>query len=448
MKLLLWKGVIIMCAAKFKHLTFNDRLSIEKGLNNNLSFKSIALEIGKNCSTISKEIRLNCYSSTSFALNSQFNPCVHRTSCTKIKICKQCKFKRDKLCRTCRDCISNCSDYEELHCAKLLKPPYVCNGCDDFKKCTLRKLFYDSSKAQKKYTEKKTESRSGIIINEDDIKRLNNLLIPLIKEQNQSIHHVYIHHKDEIMFSEKTLYKIIDSGCLQVRNIDLQLKVRRRSRKKKSICKIDSKCRIGRTFDDYKKYINNHSDIPVVQMDSVIGRKGGKVLLTLHFTNCNFMLAYIRNYNDSKSVIDIFENLYRVLGAEIFKKLFPVILTDNGSEFSNPNAIECSKDGCERTKIFYCNPSSPFEKGSCEVNHEFIRKISPKGTSMDSLTQENVNIMMSHINSYGRNKLNGKSPLDLFLQLYGEDVLDRLNIKKIHPDKINLSTNLLCKEEH
>lgn len=176
-------------------------------------------------------------------------------------------------------------------------------------------------------------------------------------------------------------------------------------------------------------------------MDTVEGRKGGKVLLTLHFTNCNLMIACLRDRNDSKSVIEFFDSLDNTLGNDNFKKLFPVILTDNGSEFSNPSAIE--SHGC---KVFYCNPSAPYEKGACEVNHEFIRRISPKGQSFNDLSQDTVNLMMSHINSYGRKILNDKSPIDCFTTLYSQELLELLNIKTIKSDDINLTPSLIKKE--
>ena len=164
------------------------------------------------------------------------------------------------------------------------------------------------------------------------------------------------------------------------------------------------------------------------------------------FVNCSFMLAFIREYNDAQSVIDIFNNLQKILKIDTFKELFPVILTDNGSEFSNPIEIEFDmKTGELRTQIFYCHPSSPFEKGSCEVNHELLRRILPKGTSFDDLTQENINLVMSHINSYKRKKLNNKSPYLVFSEIYGKDVIDKLGIIEIEPNKVNLSTNLLKK---
>lgn len=178
-------------------------------------------------------------------------------------------------------------------------------------------------------------------------------------------------------------------------------------------------------------------------MDSVEGTKGGKVILTLHFNNCSFMLAFLREHNDAQSVIDIFNHLESILGLEIFKKLFPVILTDNGSEFSNPKEIEFNSNGEQRTMIFYCEPNRPDQKPHCENNHEFIRRVLPKKTSFDSLTQVDFNKIMSHINSYNRKKLNDCSPLQLFNVLYGNDIAIKLGIVYIKPNDINLSINLL-----
>ena len=194
------------------------------------------------------------------------------------------------------------------------------------------------------------------------------------------------------------------------------------------------------------KISEEHPDTPVVEMDSVEGQKGGKVLLTIHFVNCSFMLAFIREHNDAQSVINTFNYFQDLLGLDKFKELFVLILTDNGSEFSNPIEIEFDMNtGEKRTQIFYCHPSSPFEKGSCEVNHELLRRILPKGTSFDNLCQDNINLIMSHINSYKRKKLNNVSPYTLFSTIYGKDTIDKLGIQEIEPNKVSLSRNLLKK---
>lgn len=155
--------------------------------------------------------------------------------------------------------------------------------------------------------------------------------------------------------------------------------------------------------------MKQYPDTPIVEMDTVEGIEGGKVLLTLHFVSSSFMLAFIRDHNDAQSVIDIFNDLQTLLGIDKFKELFVLILTDNGSEFSNPTEIEIDKSTREkRTQIFYCHPSSPEEKGAIEVNHELVRRVLPKGTSFDHLTQDDINKLLSNINSYTRKKLNDR----------------------------------------
>ncbi len=200
--------------------------------------------------------------------------------------------------------------------------------------------------------------------------------------------------------------------------------MRFRERNKSPEFKVDKSCRVGRNYEEFENFIGKNTDTSVVQMDSVLGGKGGKCLLTIHFVNSSFMLAFLRDANTSKSVTDIFAYLYELLGDKTFKELFPVILTDNGSEFSNPNVIEePNKVSGLRTRIFYCDAGKPYQQGAIEVNHELIRRVLPKGTNLDQLTQENISLMMNHINSYKRKKLNNRSPYETFSFYYGKDVL-------------------------
>lgn len=413
-----------------KHLSLDERLDIEKYLNQNKSFKEIGKLIGKNCTTISREVRNHYIVKNSGGIGRRFNNCIYRATCPN----------RGRACT-----LNNCSEFKEEKCPLLNKPPYVCNGCSKKSRCTLTKHIYDAIYSEKEYSDTLSETREGILIDKEEIEYLNKLLVPLIKDQGQSIHQAVINNKNKIMCSEKTIYKLVDQNILEVKNIDLPRKVRYRQRRKRvKIYKVDKHCLEGRTYEDYLKYMEEHPDTPVVQMDSVEGRKGGKVLLTIHFVNCSLMLAFLREHNDAQSVIDVFNNLEKILGIDKFNEMFVIILTDNGSEFSNPTEIEFNMEtGKQRTRIFYCHPSSPNEKGSCEVNHELIRRRLPKGTSFDNLTQEDINLVMSHVNSYKRKKLNDKSPYFVFSSIYGKDTLDKLGIKEINPNDVNLSESLL-----
>ena len=132
-----------------------------------------------------------------------------------------------------------------------------------------------------------------------------------------------------------------------------------------------------------------------------------------------------------------------MLGEELYKKLFPILLADNGTEFSNPEALEKDDKGNLRSRVFYCDPSAPGQKGACENNHEFIRRVIPKGTDIGLYSESQITKMMNHINSYGRPELGDKSPFEMFAFYYGSNVLDLLGVKQISPNEIILKPDLL-----
>ena len=428
--------------AKNAHLTYDDRLTIQSSLADHLSFKAIGLILGKDSSTIAKEIKGHIRIVT----KGTFNPCLLRQNCTHNRnICKRCNKKYSQNCRSCEEgCYKFCPDFVEMHCLRIRKPPYVCNGCTERHSCKLQRHLYDAKYAQKEYEVVLSESRQGFDISEEELKRIDAIIAPLVR-QGQSIHHICIENADDIMLDEKTIYNYIDAGLLSVGNIDLPRKVRRRVRKKKKTFRVDKHCHLGRTYDDFLEFIAANPDIAIVEMDSVEGRKGGKVFLTIYFKNSSLMLAFIRDHNTARSVTEVINMLYELLGHEAFTSLFPVILTDRGSEFTDPLSIEFNVNGERRTHVFYCDPQRSDQKGGIEVTHEMIRRVLPKKTSFDNLVQDDVSLMMSHINSYKRKKLGNRSAYQLFSFLHDEGLLKKLGITMIPSKEINLTPKLLKK---
>ena len=438
--------------AMAKFFTYEERLTLQRLLKEGMSFKKIAAQIHKDPATISREVRKYAVEIATGKPGYSFNACKNRMSC-KIKsplLCgKDCtRIGGYNYCRLCR-CNEHCPDFVEEVCAVRVHVPYVCNACPSIDKCTLLKTFYDAEKAHLKSHQVISESRSGLSTSEEEIARLNRIITPLVK-QGHSIHEIYITHQDDLMCSEKTIYNYIDDSLLEVRNIDLPRKVRFRARRKKPEFKVDKGCRIGRSYKEFEAFMQKNPDTAVVQMDSVIGTIGGKCLLTIHFVESSLMLAFLRDANTSQSVIDAFEWLDGRLDGELFSRLFPVIVTDNGSEFSNPKKLEYRDYavpgyGFQRTSIYYCDAGCPYQKGAIEVNHELIRRILPKGTSFDNLTQTDVTRMMDHINSYKRKKLNDRSPYETFSFHYGEEVLRLLGCTPVAAEDILLKPSLLKK---
>jgi IS30 family transposase len=427
--------------------TYEERLEIQKFLKESLSFKEISRRLEKNPTTISREIRKHSSEVATGYPGYPYNACKNRFNCRYKDVCgKNCTRKTTIYCKLYQSCNDNCPDFILEICTARFRVPYVCNGCETLGKCSLLKNIYDAEHAHMKAHEAISQSRSGLCVSESEVARLNKIISPLV-QNGQSVHQIYVTHEDELMCSEKTIYNYIDACLFDVRNIDLPRKVKFRERYKKPEFKVDKGCRIGRNYNDFQAFLAKNQDTTVVQMDSVIGSKGGKCLLTIHFVDTSLMLAFLRDANTSKSVTDIYETLYETLGKEVFTTLFPVILTDNGSEFSNPKAIEygTKKLSGHRTNVFYCDAGSPYQKGAIEVNHELIRRILPKGNSFDHLAQENVSLMMNHINSYKRKKLNNRSPYETFSFYHGEGILQKLGCTPVAAGDIILKPSLLKK---
>lgn len=351
---------------KQKHLTLDSRIIIETKLNEGESFKSIGRFLQKDCTTISKEVKHHISFEKSGTYGRSFNDCLlaFQRKCSAQMVCQECTSRINRFCWSCGKCSSSCILYKKYVCPKLSKPPYVCNGCPERSRCSLEKHLYRASYAQKEYESVRSESRSGFALSESERKQMDDIVSPLLKK-GQSLHHIATHHADELMKSERTLYAYINSGLFTARNIDMPRTVRMRPRKNVSKnLKVDKACRVGRDFSCFQTYMEEHPDLSVRQIDSVEGVKSGAVLLTIHFVEQGLQLAFLRRCNDSKSVIDIFNRLYLELKPDTFTELFPVLLADNGSEFSNPSAIELDMQGNPRTKMFYCNASAPYQKGS------------------------------------------------------------------------------------
>ncbi len=399
-----------MKAKKYKHLSFEDRCVIEEFLNNHYNFSQIANRLGKDRTTISHEVRKHRFLRTT-------------SNCNNLPCCFENKF------------------------------PYVCNGCKKFNYCHKIRYSYSHDVAFNEYNRLLIKSRSHLKITKEQIASINDIVAPLMIHKHHSVNHVFIEYPDVLPFSKSTFYKYIDLGIVNIKNIDLQRKVSFRINKEYNNSDFRTKCnpkiKVGRFYTDFKDFLEYNPNCSIVEMDTVIGTKGGKggkCFLTLLFRKYNFMLIYLLPYKQSIYVTGVFNQLKSLLGISQFKRLFEVILTDNGSEFFDPDSIELDFSSGEKVcSLFYCDPSCSWQKGSIEKNHEYIRYILPKGTSFAGLTQDDCYLIASHINSTPRLSLNNQSPYDAALAFIGEENINKLQIKKVNNDDIDLSIRLLKK---
>ena len=398
--------------ANYCHLSYEDRKNIEDGLNENKSINQISKEINRSHSSILREIDRNKKYSEPSAWNN-------------YKI--------------------NHSDLV-LSCERLKHSPYVCNGCKSRSGCRKVRWTYYAREADNSYKEVKSEARKGINLTPEEVYKINSVLTPLIKK-GQTINHLYINHPDILDFSKPSFYNYVNNGVFEFSPLDFPriVKYKKRKNSKNRRTRKEREILINRKYDDFQKFISNHPDFNIVEMDTVEGLKDeNDCFLTLLWRKSKFMLIFKLESQTSEEVTRIFNILQTLIPYDDYKRLFEVILTDNGHEFFDVLNIECMHSTGEQvTKLFFCDPHMSCQKGMIEKNHKFIKYILPKGSSFKNITQEDCDLFMNNINSLCRDSLNGKSPYEAMLFLCDEYVLKSLNCYYIKPDEVILNDSLL-----
>ena len=382
---------------KYKHLTLSDRNDIQLGLERGETFKAIGQLILKDPTTVSKEVKRN-------------------------------RQVRESIC-------------DNLTCPLLDKAPFVCNGCPKRRQnCGFKKIFYLAKQAQKQYEQILVEAREGTPLNSKTFWDMDKVISDGVKK-GQHIYHILKTHNLDV--SSSTVYRHIRKGYLSIASIDLARAVKFKERRKSKLPSIPKEAKKGRSYEDFQNYLVLNQLDSWLEMDTVMGRMGGKVLLTFNLSFCNFIFARLL---DNKTALEVTKHLYDIKNTlhqadKDFFQLFPVILTDNGGEFARVDDIEMDVRG--ESKLFFCDPNRSDQKGRIEKNHTLIRDILPKGTSFDNLTQEDINLVCSHVNSVKRVALNGKSAYELFAFTYGEEIPKLLGISKIPAEDVCQSSKLL-----
>lgn len=385
-----------------KHMTLDDRIEIQECLSKGMTFKAIAKRISKSPSTISREVKKHAQShSNGFS-------------------------KTDELC------------------PMLMKSPFVCNACDKKSRssCPYVRRMYVAKTAQKTYEETLSESRSGIPLSKESFYETEKIISDAVRK-GQHIYHAI--KANDLPVSTATVYRHIKNQYYSIGLIDLPRAVKFKPRHSNKAEHIPSWAKQGRTYDDFLSYLEQNEGLSLSQLDTVIGRIGGKVIMTIHFVLSDFMVGLLldnKTAAEAAHKIEAFKHRLNSYGFS-FGNIFPVLLTDNGGEFSIVSAFENDVYGNVESHLFFCEPSAPYEKPDIEKNHTLFRDIVPKGNSFDDFSQEDVNLIFSHVNAVKRKQFNGKSAYDMFTFAYSEQLAEALGIKYIPATEVVQSPLLL-----
>jgi len=421
----------------YRHLTYDERLEIQRMLGLNESVSSIARSLDRSVSSITREIKRNRrddgYRSMPTGL---VRLCTHVRTCDLKGLCSMCSTRRCASCRRVR-CTNICPRFTPDVCKRNTSAPFVCDGCASINGCRLHRYRYDAKLAQHQADARLRESRIGIDTTSDAFEAMISTAKPLITERGQSIAHVWATHRSEFPCSERTFYRYVDAGFGGLKNLDLVAKCRYRPRKGKRPAERFF-VPAGRTHADFCA-LPEDERLKAIEIDCVEGvHTDTKVLLTMLHKRTSFLFVFVLDEHTQACVEKVFDMLDSLLEGG-FSSTFPLVLTDRGHEFQNHARIE--KGG--RTRVYYCDAGRADQKGSIENCHRLLRRIVPKGTSVDHLTKRDAAIIASHVSSMPRPSLGGASPFDLARHVLPARLLEGLGLEHLTPDNVVLRPSVL-----
>ena len=244
-------------SGKHKHLTLDERLEIQSCLNHGMTFKAIAARIGKDQTTVSKEVK------------------------------KHIAVSPDTVTHTDK----NGKTVTKEVCPALLKAPFVCNPCKKkHVRCAFRKQFCHAKPAQTEYEALLSESREGIPLNKESFYEMDRIVSSAVN-RGQRIYHISKTY--ELNVSKSTICRHLKKGYLSVKPLDFPRVVKFRTRSPRRADSVPKAVRTDRTYEDFLFFTEENGLKSWVEMDTVTGRIGGKVILTLDFTFCSFMAGIL-----------------------------------------------------------------------------------------------------------------------------------------------------------
>jgi IS30 family transposase len=408
------------------HITVVERVQIEAMISKGKTKGEIGKALGKQTSTIGREISKH----RQYQARNTYN----RPIVCAARSAKKCGQK----------CVTRCADYVEPSCYRRDVSPGACNGCEKRSKCCYDKFIYSAKIAQAEYENLLISSREGINLTQEEYEEVGKLIAPLLK-QGQSVYQIHANHP-EIGNCVRSTYNYIESGVFKpfgVDNFSLKEQVNRKQWSKKFKKRKEPANFTNRTYKDYQEFRKDNPEVPTTEMDTVYNSPSGPYIQTFIFGQVPFMIGRLHAEKTNACMSSALDRYQNMLGLERFSKLFSLLLTDRGSEFEKWKMFEQDKEGNSRLSIFYCDPMQSSQKPHVENNHNYIRDILPNKRDLSSLTQADIDLMFSHINSTPRRSLNGKTPFEVFELLYGTETAELLGITGIAKDEVTLKPNLI-----
>ena len=396
----------------YARLTRHERQTIERMLDRGRGCREIAREIGRAPSTVASEVERHRFVTSPRAHYGEPAPEAAALAAA---------------------------------CPRLGSWPRCCNGCGHRRAygCSRRpRVFYSARMAQRAADEELRGSRRGI--DETELSVASKL--DAIREglrRGLSPEQIAATRPD-LGLSASTIYRWVDAGYAEMTNMELRRKVGYRPRRRSAPRRAERHS-ARRSHEEFMR-LTEDERAGAWEMDTVEGSAADSArLLTLYHRPTSFQLAIPVADGTCGAVLAGLGLVREALGADGVRRVFRLVLTDNGSEFADEAAIAALLGEAEgETRLFYCEGRRADQKGGCEKNHVELRKLLPKGRGLrlDRLSRADAALVMSQVDSEPRGKLAWRTPSEMLLAAFGDDaraLLDAFGVEMLPPSELDLT---------
>lgn len=429
-----------MSKNKGKQFNIEKRAILSRMVAKSNKAKEIGEILNMDPTSISRELKRNRIKTKEVENDGTLcNSCFYKSGCSIKKVCGS--LSCSQRCNGCK-AISKCWKYAKFTCNKKNRFPFVCNGCPKEGYCPLEQYMYLPDIAEEMARDRLITTREGANLTYEEYEVQDSILRDRVIDKGQSIHHVLVTNRKELNCSEKTLYRRIEKGVytVKVHHLPRQVSLKKRKYKKKYEYIHDPKVdRTGHLYSDWLIYRYKNGITYYFQMDFLgAPHKSNKEILVLTMRGISFSLLYIIENATQEKIIALFDMIEEEIGIDNFKKLFPAILTDRDSLFDDFSSLEFDKNGESRTKIFFCDPGESNQKPNVENYNAQLRPIFPKHAILNEYSQQELYLAASNLNSRCLNSIDNRTPADLFIEIFGIELLSLLHLKKIPAKEVKL----------
>jgi IS30 family transposase len=141
--------------------------------------------------------------------------------------------------------------------------------------------------------------------------------------------------------------------------------------------------------------------------DLMFGARNSQIATLVERRTRYVMLAKVAG-KDTETVVDALIKNARKLPQELYKSL----TWDRGKEMAGHKRFTLATD----IQVYFCDPRSPWQRGSNENTNGLLRQYLPKGIDISSYSQAKLNAIARQLNERPRKTLGFHTPAEMFSQ--------------------------------